>query len=60
MAEGLVVARITITRTMTDDDLIDEVDAVDANGDPMPLTEALGMMRLAENTLIHGGEPEES
>lgn len=50
--EGMEVARITIVRVLTDDDIIDRIDAVDGNGDDLMLTEALGMMRLAEDTLI--------
>lgn len=45
-------ARITIVRVLTDDDLIDTVEAVSPDGEDLPLTEALGMMRLAEDTLI--------
>lgn len=46
------IARITIIRQLTDDDVIDHVAAVDPEGDDLPLTEALGMLRLAEDTLI--------
>lgn len=45
-------ARVTIVRTLTDDDVVDYVEAVVPGGDDLPLTEALGMMRLAEDTLI--------
>jgi hypothetical protein len=37
---------------LTDDDVVDYVDASTPDGDDLPLTEALGMMRLAEDTLI--------
>lgn len=50
--EGLEVARITIFRRLTDDDTLDYVEAVDSAGNDLPLTEALGMLRLAEDTLI--------
>lgn len=50
--DGMEVARITIVRTLTDDDVVDYVIATDTNGDDLPLTEALGMMRLAEDTII--------
>lgn len=50
--EGMLTARITIERRMIEDDLTDYVIAADAEGDEMPLAEALGMMRLAEHTLI--------
>lgn len=46
------VARIAIVRVMTDDDLTDTITTADGNGDPLGLAEALGMMRLAEDTLI--------
>lgn len=49
---GLVVATITITRTLTSDDLIDRVTAADDEGNELGLAEALGMMRLAEDTLL--------
>lgn len=52
--DDLVVAKITIRRVLTDDDLLDYVDAVDSVGNQLRLTEALGMLRLAEDTLIHG------
>ena len=50
--DGLPVARIEIVRTLTDEDLIDYVRAEDSDGHELPLAEALGMMRLAEDTLI--------
>lgn len=46
------IARVTIIRHISDEDVIDQVEAVDTEGDDLPLTEALGMMRLAEDTLI--------
>jgi len=50
---GMRVALITIERRATPDgDLADWVEAVDGDGDDLALTEALGMMRLAEDTLI--------
>lgn len=49
---GREVARISIIRRLTDDDLVDYVEAVDTEGGDLPLTEALGMMRLAEDSLI--------
>src|SRR5689334_15515270 len=38
-------ARVTIIRTLTDDDVVDYVEAVAPGWDALPLTEALGMMR---------------
>lgn len=45
-------ARITIVRTVTEDDILDEVTAQTPDGDDLSITEALGMLRLAEDTLI--------
>lgn len=55
---GQVLGRIEIVRTMTDDGLIDSARAMDEAGEDLPLAEALGMMRLGEDTLIreHMGE----
>lgn len=52
--DGMVLARVIITRVMTTDgeDIIDHVIAEDREGDELGLAEALGMMRLAEHTLI--------
>lgn len=48
----MVIAQVTITRCMTGDDIVDHVLAATADGDELGLAEALGMMRLAEDTLI--------
>src|SRR5699024_9364887 len=47
-------ARITITRTIneTGED-IHNVWATDGNGDQLPLIESLGMLRMAEDSLLH-------
>jgi hypothetical protein len=50
--EGLLVARVTIERRMTGDDIVDYVTTEDVNGEDLPVTEALGMMRMAEHTLL--------
>lgn len=51
--EGLLMARITIERhLMPNEDIVDSVTTEDSNGDDLPLTEGLGMLRLAEDTLI--------
>lgn len=52
LPEGQVLGRVEIVRTMTDDGLIDSARAVDPAGEDLPLTEALGMMRVGEDTLI--------
>lgn len=47
------VAKIVVAREITDDgDLVDHVVTEDPDGDPIPLSEALGMLRLAEHTII--------
>jgi hypothetical protein len=47
------VAKVVIIREIADDgDLIDHVVTEDPDGDPIPLVEALGMLRLAEHTII--------
>lgn len=51
--EGMVIARVVITRTLSDDDdILDHVVAITNDGDELGLAEALGMMRLAEDSLI--------
>lgn len=52
MSDAIRIAIITITRHLTEDNVLDDIEAVDGEGDDLPLTEALGMMRLAEDTLI--------
>jgi hypothetical protein len=50
---GLLVAQIIIERrAMPNGDLVDIISAVDGNGEPLGLAEALGMMRLAERRVI--------
>lgn len=50
--DGMILARVIITRAMTDDDIVDHVVAQTEDGYELGLAEALGMMRLAEDTLI--------
>lgn len=50
--EGMVIARVVITRILTEDNVTDHVIAEQADGYELGLAEALGMMRLAEDTLI--------
>lgn len=48
-----MVAKIVIAREIAESgDLIDHVITEDPDGDPIPLTDALGMLRLAEHTII--------
>lgn len=58
--EGVLLARITITRVLVESDVIDSVTAETNDGDDLGLADALGMMRLAEHTLIesYGKEDE--
>lgn len=48
----LTLATITITKTLTDDDVLVFVDATTAEGETLALVEALGMVALANDTLI--------
>lgn len=50
--DGMVLATVTITRVMTGEDIVDHVNAATFDGYELGLAEALGMMRLAEDTLI--------
>lgn len=50
--EGPMLARITITRYLTDDDIVDHVSAEATDGTDLGLADALGMMTLAQHTLI--------
>lgn len=50
---GVVLARVSVTRVMTDTDTVDVLEAVDGNGDPLELSEALGMLCMAEHTIAH-------
>lgn len=57
---GLIVSRITIVRVLTDDDdIVDQVIAEDGEGDQLGLAESLGMLRLAEHTLLRASEDDE-
>ena len=49
---GMVIARVVITRFLQDADIVDHVIAATEDGNELGLAEALGMMRLAEDTLI--------
>jgi len=56
-------ARITILRTLTEDDDVVSVEAVDGAGDDLPLVESLGLLRMAEDSVIRramGEEPEDN
>lgn len=52
-ADGaMVIARVTVTRVLYADDITDYVSAETGDGSELGLAEALGMMRLGEDTLI--------
>lgn len=48
-----ILSCVMVTRIITDEgDVVDHVTAETSDGDELGLAEALGMMRLAEDTLI--------
>lgn len=55
----IVLQQVVITRVMREDDIVDHVIAVNADGSEIGLAEALGMMRLAEDTLIRSRESDD-
>lgn len=50
---GVVLARVCVTRVMTDTDTVVVLEAIDGDGNPLALTEALGMLCMAEHTIAH-------
>lgn len=50
--EGVVLARVTVTRYLAGDDVIDSVTAEATDGTDLGLAEALGMLALAQHTLV--------
>lgn len=54
--DGLTLARVTITRVLTGNDVIDHVSAEAADGADLGLAEALGMLELAKWTLVESYE----
>lgn len=53
--QGQVLATVTVTKVLTEDDVFIYVDATlpaDAEDEELPLVEALGMIELAKDTLI--------
>lgn len=48
-----ILAKVVVARMIdVDGELVDLAVTEDSNGDPLPLTEALGMLRLAEDSII--------
>lgn len=56
---GLMYARVVIERRVTDDDIVDFVTTEDVSGADLPVAEALGMLRLAEHTLLSPDDSDE-
>jgi hypothetical protein len=59
--DGMALATITITKTLTDNDVLVFVDATCPDGEDVALVDALGMIELAKDTLIRtymGGDDE--
>lgn len=52
MSESMEIGRIEIVRSLGDDGDTVWVQAKDPSGDTLPLIMSLGMLRLAEDTLI--------
>lgn len=52
-AGGMEVARITIRKTVTDEDVIVTVDAENENGDELAVIDAVGMLTFAIDTILH-------
>lgn len=52
MDDAVVLARVTVTRTLTGDDVIDSVTAEAVDGTELGLADALGMLTLAQHTLV--------
>lgn len=51
-SDELILARITITRFLTDNDVVDRVCADAGDGQDLGLADALGMLTLAQHTLV--------
>lgn len=51
-SDGQVLATITVTKTLTEDDVLIFTDATCPDGEDLPLVEALGMLELAKDTII--------
>lgn len=47
-----LLCTVTITKTLTDDDIELEVEATTPEGNNVPLVDALGMIELAKDSLI--------
>lgn len=52
MIEDYLLATVTITKVMTDDDVVVCFDTVDADGDELAVIDAVGMLELAKHALL--------
>lgn len=52
MSGRVLLSRVTVARYLYADDVVDEVLAETAEGTDLPLAEALGMLALAQHTLV--------
>lgn len=53
MSDGMEIGRITITHNIDPHGRdVTWCEAADPDGDPLPLVQSLGLLRLAEDTLI--------
>ncbi|MCW2759051.1 MAG: hypothetical protein JWO46_2797 [Nocardioidaceae bacterium] len=51
--DGYLLATIVITKTLTDDDVRVAVTVEDPEGDSIALVDALGMIEMAKDSLLH-------
>lgn len=51
---GVLIAEITISRYFMSEHCVDFITAHDGNGETLGITEALGMLRLAEDQVLQG------
>lgn len=51
-ADAMLLSRVEIVRYLDGDDDVTVSQAVDGQGDVLPLVEALGLLRLTEDTVI--------
>lgn len=51
--DDLTIGTITITKYLSDDAVLVSIEASDPDGDRLPLVDALGMLELAKDSLLH-------
>lgn len=47
-----LVATVTVTKVMTDDDVLIYYEAVDADGDDIPVIDTVGMLEFAKHSVL--------